>query len=89
MRLIDADALEKELTEKIAETEKDGEFFDAESFDRAREIIIDEPTVCDIEQIRADIYELWKKYEYEYESYADGLNQALAIIDKYMKGGEK
>ena len=45
MRLIDADALEKELTERIESEEQDGNYFNVESLDRAREYVIDTPTV--------------------------------------------
>ena len=38
MRLIDGEALEQELTEQIKSEEKDGNYFNVESLDRAREI---------------------------------------------------
>lgn len=50
-------------------------------------VVIDEPTVCDIEQIRAEIKQIPTHDEYTGESYnAYGFkSDALDIIDKYMK----
>ena len=45
MRLIDADALEQRLTAEIESEEQDGNYFNVESLDRAREYVIDTPTV--------------------------------------------
>ena len=95
MRLIDADALEKELKKDIM-----GGL-------NYRWYINNAPTVCDIEQIRAEIYheccakyqktcEIYKKafgqMRAEVEELKDGfidntkvINAVLDIIDKYTK----
>ena len=72
MRLIDADAINPMRCPK--------------SISEMREWINEQPTVCDIEQIRADIEQTAK----DYDKFADyrrvrGLWIALEIIDKHIK----
>ena len=76
MRLIDADALKERLLghkvpdEPIADQAHKELIYAIDSL----------PTVCDIEQIRADIEAA------RYGLINDGLDVALSIIDKYTKG---
>ena len=58
-------------------------------------VVVDEPTVCDIEQIKAEIEETIDSYVCDVETNtpkAQGMINAkimaLEIIDKYTKGGD-
>ena len=84
MRLIDADELKKKLKlwafNNVTTT--------SPTFDFVTEFDIDEcPTVCDIEQIRAEI-EREADYQDAYVNadIAKGMYLALEIIDKHTKG---
>ena len=72
MRLIDADALKEKL-------EIDSP--DPEGVDDWISIINKQPTVCDIEQIRAEI----DSYCSDNRDRNDGLYIAMRIIDKHTK----
>ena len=72
MRLIDADELKKHIRRCDDSATR-------ATFDYVHEDDIDDmPTVCDIEQIRADIKAA------RYGLINDGLDVALRIIDKHM-----
>lgn len=66
MRLIDADAVKEALRNRISEN--------------IDECINNVPTVCDIEDIKADIEAA------RYGLINDGLDVALRIIDKHTEG---
>ena len=78
MKLIDADKLEDELIDSV---------YDNSS---ALHILWEQPTVCDIEQIRAEIEELDRYYDNDYfTGNKDPMfkcNEVLQIINKYIKG---
>lgn len=75
MRLIDADALLKQPLDKA---------------NYPSNYVREAPTVCDIEQIRAEIEELDRYYDNDYFSVNNcpmyKCNEVLLIIDKYTKG---
>ena len=73
MRLIDADAF-LENNKGLA----DCYFVHPRYCDTLRDLVNNAPTVCDIEQIRAEIEQS------RYGLVNDGLDLALKIIDKYM-----
>lgn len=75
MRLIDADALDKARIDYIVS----GYANDPEDCSEFGKMIIKAPTVCDIEQIRAEIKELA-----DFEN-VDVLVDVMKIIDKYTK----
>ena len=83
MRLIDADAL-REQTVKDAEYAKKNGFLDLQ-FEREWlvERIDRQPTVCDIEQIRTEIYQLHCHPKLDFIKTDDVVDMALDIIDKY------
>ena len=85
MRLIDADALDKARIDYIVS----GYANDPEDCSEFGKMIIKAPTVCDIEQIRDEIEEERDKVYQNRQGcdtyYADGLDTALEIIDKYTK----
>ena len=49
------------------------------------DIVYDEPTVCDIDAIRAEIKQTYNEYKYISVAWADGVRHSLQIIDKYTK----
>ena len=76
MRLIDADELKKHIRRCDDSATR-------ATFDYVYEDDIDDmPTVCDIEQIRAEIEAA------RYGLINDGLDVALRIIDKHTEGSE-
>lgn len=82
MRLIDADELKKKVKlwafNNVTTT--------SPTFDFVTEFDIDEcPTVCDIEQIRAEIRQIVDEETEHDETWARGLHYSLCIIDKHMK----
>ena len=77
MRLIDADAF-LENNKGLA----DCYFVHPRYCDTLRDLVNNAPTVCDIEQIRAEIEQS------RYGLVNDGLDLALKIIDKYMGDSE-
>ena len=85
MRLIDADALSKEMYHEAFETDTEMQRWDSGCWIRYKMFenkIADVPTVCDIEQIRAEIEEMK-------DGFIDNtklLNVVLEIIDKHTKG---
>ena len=70
MRLIDADHLLRPKNEKMV-----GGY----AFDLIKCLVQDEPTVCDIEQIRAEAYK---------QGYEDAMKQTAELDSAYMKGFE-
>ena len=79
MRLIDADELKKMFM--YAEDAECSKW----SLNGVISEIDDMPTVCDIEQIRAEIADL-DDADYDYEGYYKAVTDAVNIIDKYTKG---
>lgn len=86
MRLIDAEALDKARIDYIVS----GYANDPEDCSEFGMMIIKAPTVCDIEQIRAEIEQTAKVYHEAIDYGREcGLQIALEIIDKYTKGENK
>lgn len=88
MRLIDADALD----DLICQLNEEGHEITRNEYKMIDNILFEFPTVCDIEQIRAEIEQIeGVKYEvsdnqgkrYKYETIEK--SEALQIIDKYTK----
>ena len=81
MRLIDADEFERRI--KRYDTT---DYADKALYNFAHNEMITMPTVCDIEQIRAEIEETAKDYD-KFDDYrrVRGLWIALDIIDRYTK----
>lgn len=94
MRLIDADALKEKFKEHYAlfvnayENEQDMSLADKSRVDEilnGMAEVINAPTVCDIEQIRAEIENEADEYDaYVNADVARGLYKAGEIIDKHM-----
>lgn len=88
MRLIDAEALDKARIDYIVS----GYANDPEDCSEFGMMIIKAPTVCDIEQIRAEIEKHTDGNNHcdEYlDGYNNGMKDALDIINEYTKGENK
>lgn len=95
MRLIDADACLIDAWKRFYKQEDKHEkeiddydilrdrFYEQCGFECCQQAIVDAPTVCDIDAIRAEIEEA------RYGLINDGLDVALQIIDKYTKGEDE
>ena len=89
MRLIDADAF-LENNKELA----DCDFIHPKYCDTLRDLINNAPTVCDIEQIRAEIEKILDYYRRcgktsEHFAFCSAYEYVLAIIDKYTKGEQE
>ena len=84
MRLIDADALFKEERE---EYRNNAEYISTD-YKHIFAEIDDMPTVCDIEQLRAEISDMFKHETQDdyWDGYESCRADALQIIDKYTGG---
>ena len=87
MRLIDADALEYHEIDEIG-----GEY--EPYFGCSKEYIDRQPTVCDIEQIRAEIKHLLNRPSLTHvlgydKGFVGAIDKVLQIFDKYTKGENK
>lgn len=80
MRLIDAEALGKARIDYIVS----GYANDPEDCSEFGKMIIEAPTVCDIEQIRAEIKQSLDD-PYNYIVKQDAYREVMDIIDKYTK----
>ena len=94
MRLIDADALREQTVKDAKFAEKNG-FMDLK-FEREWLVgrIDNQPTVCDIDAIRAEIEQRMQVKpnnfnQHDESDYDRGLYTALNIIDKYTKGASE
>ena len=85
MRLIDADALEEEITENM----KIGFPANENLSLFAISCIAHAPTVCDIEQIRAEIDRLHYHPKLDFIKNDDVVEMALEIIDRHTKGANE
>lgn len=82
MRLIDADALEEEIKEKMENGFPANEYLSL----YAISCIAHAPTVDVLEQIRDEIRQTVDEEQKHDGKWAIGLRYALKIIDTYMKG---
>ena len=84
MRLIDADKFEAFMYNHVNDDFDNGVQFVLEMIDKA-------PTACDIDVIKAEIEQKTNEpaYQHEGDNWGVGLEMALDIIDKHIKGESK
>ena len=89
MRLIDADVLREQTVKDAKFAEKNG-FMDLK-FEREWLVgrIDNQPTVCDIDAIKAEIEQIADEEQKHDEKWAKGLHYSLCIIDNYISGRKK